>query len=79
MTHATVLASVGTAVLFTFYLVVFHMLSNLPIDSKPVYLGVHKRFWMQVGPPAPFAICMPPHAAQSEHCTNQTAAAPTGR
>lgn len=28
------------------YMVVFHMLANLPLD-QPLYLGVHVRFWMQ--------------------------------
>lgn len=32
---------------FSFYMVVFHCLSNLPLD-KPLYFGVHMRFWMQV-------------------------------
>jgi hypothetical protein len=31
---------------FVFYMVVFHMLANLPLD-RPLYLGVHMRFWMQ--------------------------------
>lgn len=41
-------ASVGVAFLtsFTFYMIVFHMLSNLPLD-QPLYFGVHMRFWMQ--------------------------------
>lgn len=30
-----------------FYLIVFHSLSNLPIDKKKIYLGIHMRFWMQ--------------------------------
>jgi hypothetical protein len=28
------------------YMVVFHLLANLPLD-QPLYLGVHVRFWMQ--------------------------------
>uniref|UniRef100_A0A7S4JJE5 DUF2723 domain-containing protein n=1 Tax=Guillardia theta TaxID=55529 RepID=A0A7S4JJE5_GUITH len=31
---------------FIFYMVVFHCLSNLPLD-QPLYFGVHMRFWMQ--------------------------------
>ncbi len=29
------------------YLLVFHSLSNLPIDKLPLFLGIHMRFWMQ--------------------------------
>jgi len=32
--------------LWAFYMIVFHSLSNLPLD-KPLFLGVHMRFWMQ--------------------------------
>ena len=32
---------------WVFYLVVFHSLSNLPIDKKKIYLGIHMRFWLQ--------------------------------
>lgn len=32
--------------LFTFYMVFFHSLSNLPLN-QPLFLGVHIRFWMQ--------------------------------
>mmetsp|Transcript_9016 Transcript_9016/g.18003 ORF Transcript_9016/g.18003 Transcript_9016/m.18003 type:complete len:791 (-) Transcript_9016:130-2502(-) len=41
-------AAVGFAILFafTFYMIVFHCLSNLPLD-QPLYFGVHMRFWMQ--------------------------------
>ena len=32
---------------WVFYLVVFHSLSNLPIDKLKLFLGIHMRFWMQ--------------------------------
>mmetsp|Transcript_21047 Transcript_21047/g.30398 ORF Transcript_21047/g.30398 Transcript_21047/m.30398 type:complete len:795 (-) Transcript_21047:201-2585(-) len=31
---------------YIFYFIVFHSLSNLPLDNKLLY-GVHQRFWMQ--------------------------------
>jgi len=34
---------------FTFYMLLFHYLSNLPLD-QPLYFGVHMRFWMQAHP-----------------------------
>ncbi len=37
---------VGVTLAFAFYMVVFHALSNLPLD-QPLYFEVHKRFWMQ--------------------------------
>jgi hypothetical protein len=37
---------VGVTLAFAFYMVVFHSLSNLPLD-QPLYFEVHKRFWMQ--------------------------------
>ena len=33
--------------IYTFYIVVFHYLANLPFSSNPVYIGVQERFWMQ--------------------------------
>ena len=36
----------GLAVAFFFYMIVFHCLSNLPLDQA-LYFEVHKRFWMQ--------------------------------
>jgi hypothetical protein len=48
MRQLELFAFILTAFLFAFYIVIFHMLSNLPIH-KPLFLGVHKRFWMQVG------------------------------
>jgi len=32
---------------WVFYLLVFHSLSNLPIDKLKLFLGIHMRFWMQ--------------------------------
>jgi hypothetical protein len=32
---------------WVFYLIVFHSLSNLPIDKLRLFLGIHMRFWMQ--------------------------------
>lgn len=32
---------------FLFYIIVFHSLSNMPLDDKLLY-GVHQRFWMQL-------------------------------
>lgn len=32
---------------FLFYVIVFHYLANLPISTKPLYVGVQMRFWMQ--------------------------------
>ena len=37
---------VGVTLAFAFYMLVFHSLSNLPLD-QPLYFEVHKRFWMQ--------------------------------
>jgi len=31
---------------YLFYLLIFHMLSNLPLD-EPLYLDIHSRFWQQ--------------------------------
>mmetsp|Transcript_27528 Transcript_27528/g.65124 ORF Transcript_27528/g.65124 Transcript_27528/m.65124 type:complete len:530 (-) Transcript_27528:41-1630(-) len=39
-------AGFAIALAFTFYMVLFHYLSNLPLD-QPLYFGVHMRFWMQ--------------------------------
>ena len=36
----------GVALMLAFYMVVFHCLSNLPLDQA-LYFEVHKRFWMQ--------------------------------
>ena len=33
-------------VTFVFYFLIFHSLSNLPLDNRLLY-GVHQRFWMQ--------------------------------
>jgi hypothetical protein len=43
-TYSPALLLVAT---WVFYLVVFHSLSNLPIDKKKIYLGIHMRFWLQ--------------------------------
>lgn len=32
---------------FLFYVVVFHYLANLPLDTKPLFVNVQMRFWMQ--------------------------------
>ena len=32
---------------FLFYVVVFHYLANLPLDTKPLFVSVQMRFWMQ--------------------------------
>jgi hypothetical protein len=40
------LVMAGLVSAYTFYMVVFHCLSNLPLD-QPLYFGVHMRFWMQ--------------------------------
>ena len=32
--------------MLSFYMGVFNYLANLPLD-KPLYFGVHQRFWMQ--------------------------------
>jgi hypothetical protein len=32
---------------YLFFMVVFHCLSNLPIEQS-LYRGIHARFWMQV-------------------------------
>jgi hypothetical protein len=39
-------AAVALTGCFVFYLIVFHSLSNLPLDS-PMPFEVHRRFWMQ--------------------------------
>ncbi len=33
--------------MYLFFMVVFHILSNLPIEQS-LYRGIHARFWMQV-------------------------------
>ena len=38
---------------YAFYLIVFHTLSNLPLD-QPLYLDIHSRFWQQ----ANLFVCM---------------------
>lgn len=40
------LVMVGLVSAYSFYMVLFHCLSNLPLD-QPLYFGVHMRFWMQ--------------------------------
>lgn len=32
---------------FLFYVVVFHYLANLPLSTKPLFVNVQMRFWMQ--------------------------------
>jgi len=32
--------------MFSFYMIVFHILANLPL-TKALFFGIHKRFWMQ--------------------------------
>lgn len=29
------------------YIVVFHLLANLPLDVHPLFVSVQKRFWLQ--------------------------------
>ena len=59
---------VRTAILFTFYIVVFHILANLPLN-KALFFGIHKRFWMQVrsGPARLWS-----HSAHLVHCSART-------
>ena len=33
--------------MYLFFMIVFHCLSNLPIEQS-LYRGIHARFWMQV-------------------------------
>ncbi len=50
LTYADVCCAPAAPVIaaWVFYIVVFHSLSNLPIDKLKLFLGIHMRFWMQV-------------------------------